>query len=67
MNSFLISNTMAPLTDSTTYPPNTLVPEIYEREEIVGPVNDGEFMKGWRHYEYHHDGERIAKWENYVH
>ncbi len=65
LNDYLSRSGMKSLSDADAYPLNTRMPEIYELQDILGLANDPAFMEGWRRYEYHHDGERIAKWENY--
>jgi len=66
VNDYLKDNGRASLLDSTAYPKTVSLPEMYERPEILVLANDGEFMKGWMNHEYHHQGNRVAKWENYT-
>jgi len=66
LNHELIARRLPPLTDAATFPDELSLGKLLDAALLHTVMADAQFMNAWRHYEYHKDGARIAKWENYT-
>ena len=66
LNTYLISQQKAPLTDTALYPDDMRLPLLYESESMTGLVNDTAFMKLWSEHEFYKRKGKVAKWKNYT-
>ncbi len=53
-------------TDLARFSDDAELPSVYASAALLKLVEHKEFMDAWRAYEFHKDGDRIAKWENFV-
>lgn len=54
------------MSDTDHYPDDMSLKEAFETAEIVRISDDADFRELWDRHEYHKDGSRVAKWEDFT-
>jgi hypothetical protein len=65
LNQQLVDRNKKPLTDET-FDPRMSLEQIFVSPELDQLTQDAQFMKAWDDYEYNHQDDRVAKWENFA-
>lgn len=65
LNNELTRSGAVPLSDTCVYPDEMPLEEVF-LSPALQYTKDEIFMKEWCVYEYHKEGQRVAKWENYT-
>jgi hypothetical protein len=66
MTSYIMHTQATNLEDIGRFPDDLLMSDFYQSDLITELVADKNFMEGWSTHEFHHDGLRVAKWENFT-